>query len=637
MKKLSDSADKQGVVILLGLLILFSGCASKVGVKPVNIHEHFKLLDRSALTASEPSERTLLFLRQHDMADQWKRNPEELLRRLALGTDRNPGRESLFALMELSYIRARKKDPESEQAMQLYLSCAMYAYNYLFDPRLGQPVTPYDLHSRLVCEFYNRSIGSMVLHFRSKKMRVQKGARLPSLSGTVEIKEKNTELTWKPEEYNTYYITYEFRVKGLSNHHMQFGLGVPLVIVRITEPNAERSVREKFLPKFRQTYGATLLVGFEPFMSQTGEKRQTYRAELNIYDTINTSHVRIHDQTVPLESDFTTPLAYMIEETPLPEGIKGLFDAEAWKEITGMHMLQPYKPGKIPVVFVHGLMSSPSTWLAMFNNLIGDPELRKRCQFWFFMYPTGSPVLYSANTLRKSLLELQHLYDPEGTDPAFNQMVLIGHSMGGLLSKIMVKDGGDRLWEVVSDIPLSELGLPPEKRSALERMFYFKPLPFIRREIFICTPHRGSELADLSISRFGSSLVKLPGKILDTGAEIFKAVAMKPIRVIAGDRGLKLDSIPTSIDNLSPGNPFLNVLAEIPFAPGVTFHSIIGNHEAADTPGGTDMVVPYESAHLEGVASEKIVQADHSAHNHPLAVLEVRRILSEHIKKADSM
>jgi pimeloyl-ACP methyl ester carboxylesterase len=628
-----------GFILLFTFLLLLSGCASKTGVKPVNIHDRFKKLDRSALTASDPSERTLLFLRQHDMLGSWEKTPEALLEKLDIETRRLPNREALFALMELSFIQARKKDITSDKAMSLFLSCSLYAYNFLFDPQLGRPISPYDLHSRVVCEFYNRSVGAMVLHLRSKNRRVKKGDRFSSLSGTVEIEERNTELTWKPERFNTYYVAYEFEVKGLRNHHMQFGLGVPLVVVRITEPKENRSVREMFLPRFRQTYGATVLVHFEPFISESRGDSQKYKAEINIYDTINTSHVKIQDRAVPLESDFTIPLAYMIEENPIPRGISGLFDVESWKEITGMHMLQPYTPGKIPVVFVHGLMSSPPTWLPMFNNLMGDPEIRKRYQFWFFMYPTGNPVLYSASTLRKSLVELQRLYDPAGEDPAFNQMVLVGHSMGGLLSKIMVKEGGDRLWDMISDIPLNDLNIADENKAALGRMFYFKPVPYIKRVVFICTPHRGSDWADLRIGRFGSSLVKLPGKVLDTGAEILKAVAMAPVDVISKNpdqpTGLKIDRIPTSIDGLSPNNPFLHVMTDIPFAPGVTYHSIIGNHEAADIPAGTDKVVPYDSAHLDGAASEKIVKADHSAHEHPLAVLEVRRILLEHLKKED--
>ena len=39
----------------------------------------------------------------------------------------------------------------------------------------------------------------------------------------------------------------------------------------------------------------------------------------------------------------------------------------------------------------------------------------------------------------------------------------------------------------------------------------------------------------------------------------------------------------------------------------------------------------YESAHLEGVASEKIVRSEHSTQSIPATILEVRRILYEHL------
>lgn len=630
-----NKVKKTSICVLLIVFIFINGCSSTIGVKPVNMRQRFKEIDRSALNSSVPSERTLLYLRRYDILNEWRQMPDRVIANLDGKTVQSPDRDTLFVLTELSFIQARGTDLKSAKAAKYYLACAFYAYNYMFDSALGPSLSPYDPHSKLACDFYNRSIAAMVLHFRSQKKRVEQGDQLALVNGSAILERRHWDLDWKPEEFNTYHVTYEYDVKGLSNHFIQFGIGVPLVLVKSVASKPNRSLKELFVPRFRQTYAATLIVHFAPFISQSGGSPR-YRLEINIHDSINTSRIRINDQNVPLHSDYTTPLAYMIQENPIQTGISGLLDVESWKEVTGLHMSQPFQPDKIPIVFVHGLMSSPPTWLPMLNNLMGDPELRKHYQFWFFMYPTGNPILYSANTLRESLLGIQRTYDPNHDHPTFNRMVLIGHSMGGLLSKIMVQQGGDHLWHSIADIPIAELNLPVDKKTILERLFYFEPLPFIERVIFIAVPHRGSKFADMRIGQIGAALIKLPVKMLDISAKIFSAVALKPIQTLAGESdkapGVKIDRIPTSIDSLSPGNPVLAAMAESPFASRVTFHSIIGNHKKADTPGGTDRVVPYESSHLEGAASEKIVHSDHSAHNHPLAIMEVRRILLDHLK-----
>jgi triacylglycerol esterase/lipase EstA (alpha/beta hydrolase family) len=616
--------------------MIVAGCATEYGVRPVKIHQRFEQLDRSALTSKKPSEGTLLFLRQHDKLEHWYLNPEKVIVQLDIETGRRPHREILFSMMELSYLQARGQNLNSENAARLYWACALYAYNYLFDPELGPPVDPYDPRSRMVCEFYNRSISALMIHFRSQNLKVREGMAFPLLNGEVQIAAKESKLAWDLDEFQSFHLAYEFKAEGFDNHYGAFGLGAPLVAVRMIEPAAPRmGLRDYFSPLFRQTYAVTMMVRFSPFIRQMSASEPVYQVAVDALDPINTPSVHIHNRKVPLESDFTIPLAYMIDISPVPHGIKGLLDVDSWQSVTGMHMLQPYQPDKIPVVFVHGLMSSPETWLPMLNNLMGDPELRQRYQFWFFMYPTGSPVLYSANILRNALNDLRDLYSKDRAKASFNQMVLIGHSMGGLLSKTMVQSGGTPLWQSIFKNPIEKINVTNESRVLLKQIFYYEPLPFVQRVVFIATPHRGSKLADSRIGLWGASFINLPRKLMNMSITLLSAIIIEPIENLTatGDSvtAIQLNHIPTSIDGLSPNNPVLKTVSETPIAKGVTYHSIIGNTEAGDTPGGSDGVVPYESAHLEGAYSEKIVHSGHSAHNHPLAILEVRRILLEHL------
>ncbi len=92
------------------------------------------------------------------------------------------------------------------------------------------------------------------------------------------------------------------------------------------------------------------------------------------------------------------------------------------------------------------------------------------------------------------------------------------------------------------------------------------------------------------------------------------------------------DRLPvTSLDSMSPGNPVMKELAEIPLAPGVKGNSIIAVKNPDDPKEEwNDGVVEYASAHLEGMESEFIVHAGHSCQGNPLTIEEVRRILIEH-------
>jgi hypothetical protein len=81
---------------------------------------------------------------------------------------------------------------------------------------------------------------------------------------------------------------------------------------------------------------------------------------------------------------------------------------------------------------------------------------------------------------------------------------------------------------------------------------------------------------------------------------------------------------------MSPSHPFIKTLSSLPIADGVTAHSIIAVKGDGPPKEGSDGVVPYWSAHIEPVASEKVVKSPHSVQSNPHAIEEIRRILLEH-------
>ncbi len=293
-------------------------------------------------------------------------------------------------------------------------------------------------------------------------------------------------------------------------------------------------------------------------------------------------------------------------------------------EPTGLSLLHPYVRGKVPVVFVHGLWSSPWSWRRMIKALEADPALKGGFQFWTFGYSTGDPIPYSAYLLRRDLDEVRRMLDPGKADPAFDRMVLIGHSMGGLLSKMIAVESEQRLWRVVSDRPVDELMGEEDDRKLLRSGLIFGAHTAVRRVVYIATPHRGSRFDRGSIQQVGTRLVRLSDPLR---VAHHRLVAQNPPNFF---REHFRKGIPSSIDELEWGSPILMGLSELAHPLALKVHSIIPVRPGSPPDHRTDGLVSYESAHIAGVVSEKVVSAGHLCQDHSEVIDEVRRILSEH-------
>jgi pimeloyl-ACP methyl ester carboxylesterase len=327
---------------------------------------------------------------------------------------------------------------------------------------------------------------------------------------------------------------------------------------------------------------------------------------------------------VPLETDSTAPLAYMLNDSSIWSQLGPKRFLSSGQQKPELILTQPYVPGRIPVVFVHGTAGSPLWWAEMWNTLHSDPVMRKRFQFWFFMYNSSIPIVISAKALRNSLSEQVRKLDPEGKDPALQEMVVIGHSQGGLLAKMTVVRTGDLLRHSLNNLSTDELDLTPE----MKQLVIFESSPFVKRVVFISTPHRGSYLA-VSLRNFIRKFVDLPADVVKLSAD-FLSLNKGKLKMPKDMEG----KIPTSMDDMTSTNPWLIALAELPITPDVAANSIISVKGEGDYHQGDDGVVQYASAHLEGVESEFIVRSEHSCQGNPLVIEEVRRILVKHLAPA---
>jgi pimeloyl-ACP methyl ester carboxylesterase len=328
------------------------------------------------------------------------------------------------------------------------------------------------------------------------------------------------------------------------------------------------------------------------------------------------------------------PLAVFWLATALPPPLRAQLEIPAHTapelkallryEPTGLSLLQPYGSGKVPVVFVHGLWANPWSWHRMVAALEADPAINGGFQFWTFGYSTGDPIPYSAHLLRRDLDEVRQRFDPARADPTFERMVLIGHSMGGLLCKMVAVDPGDRLWNVVSDRPFAELMGDEDDVTFLRNGLKFGALKGVRRVVYIATPHRGSLIDQGSIQRLGTRLVRVADPLRAANRRL---VAQNPPNFF---REHFRKGMPSSIEELEWGSPILTGLSELVHPPALNVHSIIAVRPDSPPDQRGDGLVSYESAHVAGAASEKIVSASHLCQDNLEVIGEVRRILAEH-------
>jgi triacylglycerol esterase/lipase EstA (alpha/beta hydrolase family) len=340
--------------------------------------------------------------------------------------------------------------------------------------------------------------------------------------------------------------------------------------------------------------------------------------------------VRVDERDVPLELEHSATLAFMLEGASVWNfEIAGFRFADTEKVFgDGLIMMHPYQPGEIPIVLVHGTASSPARWADMYNEIARDPFLQGRYQVWLFQYNTGQPILYSEMLLRRALTNVLREVDPDGKDPALQRMVIIGHSQGGLLARLLAVNSGDHFWENVSRTPFEQVEMAPETRDLIREGMFFEPFPSVERVIFIATPHRGSYQATGWGLNLAKRIIHLPGALVSQFEVLLKQQEFAQ---------LGMSQIPTSVENMSPGHPFLRALNDLPIDSRIKAHSIIAVLGGLPLAGGlplvgkNDGVVAYESAHIDGVESELVVNSGHSTQSNPDTILEVRRILRKHI------
>jgi pimeloyl-ACP methyl ester carboxylesterase len=617
---------------LLLVALLGSACQTiPVRVETSDPREVQREITGNVLTRGTPSDRSVQVLERLGLRERFERDPVRTLRLLHRQLLPKGDQRRLCALAELSFYYAEQSGDRS-----YYFASAAYAYALLFPGPGEELLDESDPRVRMAFDLYNRGITQSMRPGPGTEVVFQPGIfNLPF--GTVDIDVPDAELVWAGHRMKRFVAAADLSVEGLRNRYRRSGVGAPLS----AELGAETDLApaERFLPGLRVP--ATVFFRFDDPRHSLSQGH--LRAHVEIYTPDESATVSVDGRDVPVEFETSSSLAASLAESPLWDfELKGFFSATftplehvvktavvGQKAVTqeaadeGLLFLEPYRPGHIPVVLVHGTASSPARWANLVNELSNERAIGSRYQTWLFLYNTGNPIGYSAGLLRRALERAVDRFDPGGHDPALRQMVVIGHSQGGLLTNLTAVDSGNRFWDQISRVPLDQLQLSDSVRDTLRMSAFFTPEPFVRRVVFLCTPQRGSYLASLSLAGMVSDFVALPSNLTQVVGEL----------VLQNKDKLALRSLarlPTSIDNMTPGNFFIRTLADLPISPGIHAHSIIAVRGDGPLSKESDGVVRYRSAHLDGVDSELVVHSGHSAQDLPATIEEIRRILLLH-------
>ena len=547
--------------------------------------------------------------------------------------------QRLSALAELWSKEAMDQErTQPEVAMAAWLEAARYAWAYLFFTERAPTARAFEDRQTQVRDYYNYAVQQAITGLF--RYRVQLSEQLPA-----ELDElQGDRLNWQrwqltidlsglrqpahrvmPEEL---LAASSLTFSGLRNIYRRDGFGAELVAVFPPPPEPMGPD-----PRWGQLQGPPYQEALYPAITallqfagnNLAEVLNAQAVTVRLLDPYRQREVLLARNQVPLAGNFTSGYGLWLARSG--------FSTQALRSLIGLsngivrpqiYLMQPYDPNRRVVVMLHGLASSPEAWINVANEVLGDERLRSTYQIWQVYYPTNAPLALNNYAIREALQHTLQHFDPSGRAPASQNLTLVGHSMGGVLSRLMVSGTQGRILDAVS----MELELSPKAqrqlRGQLAQYLEFEPLPQVSSAVFVAAPHRGTSFANHKVARWVANLITLPFSMVEQFADVTMAMANAAPR--SGKQSLL--RIPNSIDNLSDKDAFVRATADLPISNKVRYYSIIGtDNPKLPAEESSDGIVPYASAHLAGAESERVIPSGHSVQEQPQAIVEIRRIL----------
>ena len=603
------------------LLILLAGCSRDVGLLRVGQDGRMHYED-SFIHSGGFSSETVNLLGNHLLSE--KTDPEQFVRELEELCRTEPSLRTFIAMAETSRMLAAKLRKDPDMAVRYDLTTLIYTQKYFQKLLDMQSNVLFNPEAIIAVKCYNQALTELFAYFKSRQLHTSGAFELTAAGGQeVRFDLPKFSLPVALNGIVEFHLCSDYRPVNLTHNSRTFGVGVPL-ICELKKDSVPETVFSD-----GQVIPATLAI--QLFPTGKDDTDSHFRARLFYIDSRSLDEVTVRNIRVPLAQDFSTPLAFMVREPQVFNFLQRTFQIELTQSAVGLYHLEPHNDARIPIVLVHGLMSDVRTWMQLINTLQSDPELRRNYRFMGFSYSSGNPILVSAMHLRRALAAEREKLAADGRDlTRFDRMVLIGHSMGGLISRLAISSCDDKLLSnFIGRENYYETG--SYKEPKFREVMIFEPVPSVKRVIFVAVPHRGSELAQSWYGQLASSMIKIPESLVDMNARLLRSM----INISDKQKSNMLKHF-NGIDNLSPTGPALRLLNLMPMSANVPYHSVIGNEKQRGVPGGSDGVVPYASSHLDGARSEIVVKSGHSVQQNPLAILEIKRILKEHLQTQEN-
>ena len=634
--------------LLLLMVALSSGCVAltrpAVKVRTLTPVEYITAKRGDILTTGKLSAATVETIRVAGLDDGACREPSRACIRSLAEADGLADEERLLALSELwlqqaAGPRESRTARTNDERLGAWLEVARHAYAYLFFTERTPGERAFEDRQTQARDYYNLAVQEATVAIFGRRvrgisdfddlgvMRLSRWTVHADLSGLAKSAQAQVPRELVPAASMSF--------AGVRSVYRRDGFGAELVAVLddpatdvLREQPKEPVLRRKpAAPVWSQMPSPTVTALIRFPGESLADVLSTSELVVAAYDPFQNMQVGLHGQNVPLAANFTAGYGLWLARSGFSrQSLSSLLGSKRGIDHPHLYLMQPYDPNKRIVLMVHGLASSPEAWVNVANELMGDEELRKHFQVWQFYYPTNMPIALNHEAIRQTLDDAMRHFDPRGENRASREMVIVGHSMGGIIARLMVSSSGDALWDrLVAEKVHDETRLE-RIRQRVARILRFEPLPQVDRVVFIAAPHRGTDLAGSGLGRWIGRMVRMPLATLNRFADVL------PDLTSGTDGGSRRTSIPTSIDNLDKSDAFVQAAADLPISPRVRYHSIIGQRRP-EVPlvSSNDGLVPYWSSHLEGAASEKAVHAGHSVQETPQAVIELKRILREDI------
>lgn len=617
---------KAGAITVLAILL--SGCAG-VKIATVSTEDYIAqrrgdILTTNKLSASARDTLTSLAIAPEQCAKDIPHCSSRLTELWNLDTEQRMATLAEIWTQEALRLQGRRnaRPDFSTELFDAYLQSARYAYAYLFftDRRPGDRA--FEDRQTQVRDYYNYAVqqATMLLFakYHDTSYAFQKTIEIGRWRIRGDLSQVRDATAPQPHELIP---ASQLTFRGVRSIYRRDGFGAEMVVVNESKdvtPNSFQSTYSE--PPFQAVTGIITFPG-----ETLSQVLQTRDATIIGYDPYQQTSVRLKDVQVPLAANYTSAYGLWLARSDFStQALRTVLGRDGGIESPHVFLLQPYDPNRRVIIMLHGLASSPEAWINVANEVLGDEELRDRYQIWQVYYPTNLPLPYNNAEIRKALTETFRHFDPDRKAIASNNIVVIGHSMGGVLGRLLVSSSDNLLEDAARDrYQMDDVSIA-KMNQEFGNVVHFSPLPGVTTAIFIAAPHKGTPFAGNRISRLAAALITLPVTVVTQLNKLSQvAVGNTP----AKDEMLIL---PNGVESLRDSDPFMQITSKMPISTQVRYHSIIAN----DTPKkdllySDDGLVPYQSSHLPGATSELVIPFSHSVQETPEAILEIRRILRE--------